>query len=299
MCVFGLSFIMLLSISFYLSVCFSYCCLVSFFFFFFLLLNIWCQFHHLHVIKIPRWDENKTNHKKTTLRTIGMMMMLIMLSDYTKWNIGNHKVADNVLLNRESENEIESKAKRWTKRKQKTTHTNTHRHIYYCKRNFDWKFQTNEKTIDNCINFHINVEMPKKNNPVFLWPFHILFHVPLDRLAIIFQSHNVFLVKSNEMKKIIIKIKKRNRKKKLHFYVPLMNLFFDLKPRFIGQGKSQRSIKKNAPKSSIRIVSPFTFLMSVSSSSSVYLFMFSNVVYVKIVILVVVVVVIFSSTISM
>lgn len=52
---------------------------------------ILCVFRCLRcVIKIPRWE-------KHWARTIGMMM-LIMLFDYPEWNIGNHKVADIVLL---------------------------------------------------------------------------------------------------------------------------------------------------------------------------------------------------------
>lgn len=50
----------------------------------FLVSYVWCQFN------IHTCDHDM---KEKTLRTIGMMM-LIMLLDYPEWNIGNHKVAD-------------------------------------------------------------------------------------------------------------------------------------------------------------------------------------------------------------
>lgn len=82
-----------------------------------------CQFHHLHVIKIPGRERErikKKKKKKKTLCTISMMM-LIMLSDYPEWNIGNHKVADNVLLkpNRERPKRRWDETIRWIEQRTK------------------------------------------------------------------------------------------------------------------------------------------------------------------------------------
>lgn len=64
---------------------------------------VWCQFN------IHTCDHDM---KEKTLRTIGMMM-LIMLLDYPEWNIGNHKVADIMFCLDMKWSDRERKKRRW------------------------------------------------------------------------------------------------------------------------------------------------------------------------------------------